>query len=383
MILMKKALILIIFLLIPLVFAHPHPLYSISANDTHIKIHALHSQIIDEEYVKNNLVLDECEIFNVEQDESYLKRIEAYAVMEHDCEELIIKKNTLFQDYWKNIPVSASIEGLKDNQKNNEFFKLTGNIFIDILFIFLLGLVSNLMGDFLRFVIPVSIADKANKDKNFLYKSMILHLISTYIFAFFSLNYLSSHIASHLWLLFIIVGFLIMLENYLTKKNISPYLITLIPCPATIFIVTVFLKDNLLLSIIAPILIIGPEFILMFLIKKYIKIKKDYSKILPFIFIIIGIIIFALYQPMVSSQDNNSCKFDDKTINDYFAKLELQLRTSQTCDEIISYINKHDCTSDGSVEIGQERFFFNALWNNGRKISYSYEKNQLTHLDCK
>jgi hypothetical protein len=366
-------------LLLPIVFAHPHPLYSISANDTHIKIHALHSQRVDESYIKNHLILDNCKIFNVQQDESYLKLIETQVTMEHNCKHLKITKNTLFKDYWKKIPVTANIEGLEYNK--NEFFKFTGNIFIDILLIFILGLVSNLMGDFLRFVIPISVAAKVNKDKNFLCKSMILHLTSTYIFVFFSLNYLSSLIASHLWLLFIIVGFLIFLENYITKKNFSPYLITLIPCPATIFIVTVFLKENLFLSIIAPILIIGPEFILMFLIKKFIKIKKDYSKILPYIFIVIGIIIFIVYQPPIS-QEINTCKFDENTINDYFAKLELQLRISQNCEEIITYINSHDCTNNGSVEIGEDRFFFKTLWINGRKMSYSYEKDQLTHLNC-
>jgi hypothetical protein len=379
----KFSFLLLTLFIIPFAFAHPHPLYSISANDTHIKIHALHSQNIGEDYIKKNLILDGCDIFNVQQDENYLRMIETYVIMEHNCKELIILKNTLFQDYWGKIPVSANTEGFGQVSKGNNFFKLTGNFIIDIILIFFLGLLSSLIGDFIKFILPISIVEKTSKNKNFLYYSIFIHLVSTYIFVFFSLSYLSSQISSHVWLIFIILGVLLLLENYFTKKQFSPYLISAIPCPATIFIVTVFLKDRFLLSLITPLIIIGSELMVLLLIKKFIRIKKDYSKILPYIFIIFGIIVFVLYQlPLSSTQEINACQFDENTIKDYFMKLELRLRTSQTSEEIISYINSHDCTKNGSVEIGEDRFFFNASWINGKKISYSYEKDQLTHLDC-
>jgi hypothetical protein len=389
-----------------IVFGHPHPMYSISANETNIVIHSLHSQKINEQYVNENLVLNGCDITEVRQDESYLRIMETYITMKHNCGKPEIKKNTLFKDYWKKVPLSVKAEGFQQTSNSTEdkesiamqhsFFKLTGNFFIDIIMIFLLGIVSLIVGDLFNFILPVSIADKTKINKNFIYYSITIHLISTYVFIFFSLTYLSSFLSSHIWFILLVIGVFLLLENYLKTKHYSPYLIATIPCPATIFIVTVFLKGEFFLATIAPLIVIASEFLILIIIKKYIKIKKDYSKLLPYLFIILGILLFGFYHfsssfNIESNQLNGAstfdsgrelCQFNEDTLGDYFMNLELTLRTSKTCDEVINYINQHECTDNATINTNEDRFFFNASWINGKKISYSYEKNSLVHLDC-
>jgi hypothetical protein len=396
-------------LLIQIVVSHPHPIYSLTANNTNIKIHSFHAQKVSEDYIKNNLILKDCNLYNLEQDENSLNYLETVVVMKHDCKKPIILKNTLFVDYWKKVPITKYIKGFDTEDKsktiksNNSFFsfKLTGNFFYDLILILIFGILSSFFGDLFSFIIPVSIGAKANKNKKFLIYSILIHLGSTYIFTIFSLYFFSSIINKYIWLILIIVGLLFLLENYLKKKHISPYFVSLIPCPATIFVVNIFLKESILLSIIAPLIIIGSEFIILILIKKAfnkIKFRQKYQKIVPYLFILLGIILFIKYVLMVPDLGTENkklelnkeeivlnyqnCQFNETNIKEYIMKLEFQLRTTNSCEDIIKYINSHTCTSNASIEIGDNRFFFNLLWHQTKNFSYSYEKESLTHLDC-
>ncbi len=309
-------------------FAHPHPLVSITGYDDQIIIHSLHRQKIDLPYLKENFVLEDCDYEVYLHDPSAYQKMETKIFIYHNCSTLKIKKNTLFEDYWRGIPIIVQIKGFDDSEgtnnmekqieehfeKNIQYYcpkcsensekaekkhistftlgniRLPENPLLLLPFLFIAGGFFAIIGDFFNLVLPISLSSKNKKNKLIWLKSGIIHIISTYIVLFLSLNIISYYFLKYSGFLVIFVGFTMLLENYLNKKNVSPLLVAVIPCSGALFVSSIIFEVQMALAYAAPLIMgIGELFILK--AGSMIPYPQKYLKYAPFLIILSGIFL--------------------------------------------------------------------------------------------
>ncbi len=292
--------------------AHPHPVVYIEGKDHEITIHALHWQKIDLAYLKKNFILENCDYNIYLQDPFTRQNLETKIYIYHNCSNLKIKKNTLFRDYWNGIPLFIQVEGFDDSKeknisqkeitKNLQSSKTQQNSFIPlnfnfpqnpillVLMLFIIGGLFSVVGDFFNLLVPISLTSKTKENKYLWLKSGILHIISTYIVLLLSINFIINHIFKYTGLLVISVGFLMLAENYMSRKNISPLLVALVPCSGALFVSSILFKEHAVLAYFSP-LIMGVGELSILKAGSVIPYPKKYIKFIPLIIIISGIFL--------------------------------------------------------------------------------------------
>lgn len=301
----KTLLIFVLVLIInsPGVFAHPHPIMEVSAEGNTISIRSLHVQPINPQYIHDNFVLESCDYELVE---AYSKMLETYITLKHDCDKLIVKKNTLFVDYWGSRPITISMYGLEeqDSGKNEStsFFsdlrslRMPKNVFLMIPFLFLLGFIFSFSGDFFSYILPVSLSSKAEQDSKLWLKSWGLHIVSTYFVLIASLSFFSSYLVKYSGFLILLVAVLMFLETYLHRNHVSPLLVALIPCSGSIFVFTLLQRTNIVLAYFSP-LIMNLGDIILLKTASFIPFPKKFAKAIPFAIGLVG--VFVLVKTLV------------------------------------------------------------------------------------
>lgn len=305
----KTVLIFIILSLfnICLCYAHPHPVMEIAGKENEIIIYSLHWQVVDLNYLRTNFILEDCNYNIFMQDPFKYYDMETYIFIYHNCSKLKILNNTLFEDYWGGIPLMITISGFEGypnfeeiNNSINETkvenialsikgFNLPNNPLILFPLLILVGIFFALSGDFFNLFIPISLVSKYNKDKFLWLKAGTIHLLSTYVVVFLALDFIKKFFR-FVWILIIFIGISMILENYLEKKNISPLIIAIIPCSASIFIFSILNNYYPILSYTVP-LLMGLGEIITLKVGNIIPCPKKIVKYVPFLMIICGIIV--------------------------------------------------------------------------------------------
>jgi len=275
------------------VYAHPHPAMDITNFNNTISIRALHMQKLTEQYIKDNFILRDCDYKFVE---TYVARLETFITLKHDCNEIILEENTLFRDYWKSTPILINTKGIIEANETTGFIesvrnmKVPSNFIYIIPFLFILGIIFTLSGDFFSYILPISVSSKVKEDNKLWFKAWGIHLISTYFFIIFSLKFLSNYIIKFSGFVIVFIGGLMFLEKYLQRKHLSPYLLALIPCAGSIFVATVIFANNLFYMVLAPLVMNLGDLVLLKAGSK-IPIPKKYVSKIPYFMFAIGFIV--------------------------------------------------------------------------------------------
>lgn len=332
------------------IFAHPHPMVEILWNQNKIIIHSLHPQKLDLQYVKNNLILEWCEFNDFYQDISKLDILETYVEISHNCPVLLITLNTLFEDYWWAVPIFSTIRWFewfppleKSNFDSNKFsnsytiswfqnyniqninqniiwswaktsdnswsqittsqnistknfiniwnIQIPNNWFIIFPLMIFVWMFFAIIWDFFNLFVPITLSSKYLKDKWLWLKAWIVHLISTFIFIYFTIEYIK-FFYKYIWIWIVFIWVFMIFEKYIQKFNFSPLLISLIPCSASIFIFWILYNDFWKLAYLWVFLMWIWE---LFVLKlwQFIPIPVCLIKYIP-IFVIISWIIIAI-----------------------------------------------------------------------------------------
>jgi len=323
---MKPKIVIFIFCLLILFanlgYAHPHPTVQITGDSDKIIINALHWQDnVDLEYLNNNFVLDDCEITEFTQN-THLKNYEIYITAKHSCTHLKLLNNTLFHDFWGPDIMLIDIDGIDTNQesdmeiirgeygtiyligydedelenkpetKSENFtignFKFPNKNFILIPLLILLGIIFSVTGEAISFIIPISLMAKKDEDDKLWLKSGIFHIISTYVFFFLAKGIIISLISKYSFIILVILGASMYLEQILQHLKIPSIIIALIPCPGSLFVAGYLLDINPFMAYLAP-LLMGIGELITLRIAKYIPLPKKWIRYTPLAIILIGI----------------------------------------------------------------------------------------------
>lgn len=327
--------------------SHPHPIISIEASENTIIINPLFAKQIDEAYVRKHFVLENCTYHYVDIEDQVMELI---ITIKHDCSYLKIKRNTLLDEYWEDIPLIKTVTGFSEenldliaasaydkNKLNNYMegqlensdstnttanqtinntknivtpktktskssmsnlgslpFTFSNNPVILAITLFFVGIFFSLVGDFFSMILPLSLGAQYAEDKKLWLKAGIIHITSTYIFFFLSLRFFATKILRYSGVLILLVGVTMLLESYLGRKSKSPLLVACIPCTATLLVGNVLYATKPFFALFTP-LLMGMGDMTVLKVGSSIPFPKKLIKYVPFIIIITGIYLTVKY----------------------------------------------------------------------------------------
>lgn len=357
--------------------AHPHPVVYIEGNETAIKILALHFQLINLSYLQGRFVLENCMYSSYEQKIIRYPSVEIEIYIPHNCSELRIKNNTLFKDFWKHIPIITHTEGFAgDGEGEDSNLLFTGwlipieNPLLLIVMLFLFGIFFAFVGDFFNLILPISLSSKYVKDKYLWLKSGIIHIASTYIVLSLSLQIFAKSLISYIGFIIIFVGAIMLLENYLQRKKVSPFIIAAVPCSGSLFVAFMLTKQSIFLVFLAP-LFIGLGELVVLKAGSIIPFPKKYVRVVPFAIMIVGVFLIItlwgvplIYQGSIASAEWTGvrCEYAEENIEGFKNRLEEFYSNNQSKEGILRFVEEDPCVTNGSIETSKYKWVVSANW---------------------